>query len=216
MNRGRKIYLLGAGGHGRVVLDCLLCSGLEVAGIFDPGLPVGQRLHGVSVLGGDSELDRIDTGDAMLAMGVGVTPGSTHRGDLFNRIKARGFSFAQAIHPSVVLGADCTLAEGCQLMAGVVVQTGSKIGVNAVVNTKASIDHDCHVDDCAFISPGAILCGDVRIGAYAFIGAGAVLLPSIVVGAHAVVGAGATVTRNVSPSATVVGTPARKIGMPLS
>jgi sugar O-acyltransferase (sialic acid O-acetyltransferase NeuD family) len=211
MNSGRDIYLIGAGGHGRVVLDALLRSGQRVAGILDPALPVGRSVQGVSVLGADSELDGIDVGGALLAIGVGATPGSRQRADLFSRNSARGFVFVQAIHPSVVLAADCALEEGCQVMAGAVLQTGSKIGVNAVINTKVSIDHDCHVSDHVFISPGAILCGGVTIGPHTFIGAGAVILPGIRIGSHAVVGAGAIVTRDVSESAMVAGTPAKDI-----
>jgi maltose O-acetyltransferase len=49
----------------------------------------------------------------------------------------------------------------------------------------------------------------VMIGRNVWIGGGAILLPGITVGDDAVIGAGSVVTRDVAPSATVAGNPAR-------
>ena len=55
-------------------------------------------------------------------------------------------------------------------------------------------------------------CGkSVTIGRNVWIGGGAILLPGIIVGDDAVIGAGSVVTRDVSPGATVAGSPARSL-----
>jgi UDP-perosamine 4-acetyltransferase len=203
-----KLILLAAGGHGRVVLDALMAQGLALTGVLDPALPVGTAVLGVPVLGADEWLARATAQEVRLANGGGATPTASLRRKMYMQWTQRGFEFVSVRHPSAVVARDVDMAAGCQLMAGTVVQTGARIGLNAVVNTRASVDHDCDLGAHAFLAPGVVLCGGVRVGEGAFIGAGAVVLPGLSVGAHAIVGAGATVTRDVPPGARVLGTPA--------
>ena len=206
------IYLLGGGGHGRVALDALLECGVQVDGVLDPHLKAGDLVFGVPVLGGDDFLEHVDPGDALLVNGLGANPLVRKRRMLFEGLKARGFSFDAVHHPSAVVGRECRRGEGSQIMAGAVLQAHVEIGENAVVNTRASIDHDCVVGAHAFIAPGAVLCGLVTVDESAFIGAGAVVLPGVRIGADALVGAGAVVTQAVSNGSTVMGNPAVKTG----
>ena len=53
----------------------------------------------------------------------------------------------------------------------------------------------------------------VTLGEDVWIGASAIILPGITIGDGAIVGAGAVVTRDVAEGATVVGNPARPIGV---
>lgn len=203
-----RVMLLGVGGHGCVVLDAFLLAGGHVAGILDPGKAVGSRHFDVAVLGGDEWLDGREPGSIVLVNGVGASPATGLRRDVFNVWKRRGFDFARVQHPSAVVGREVEHSEGSQIMAGAVVQCRSVIGANAVINTRASVDHGCRIGVHAFIGPGAILCGDVRVGDGAFLGAGAVVLPGVTVGHGAIVGAGSVITRDVSPGGCVVGVPA--------
>ncbi|RTL56016.1 MAG: acetyltransferase [Rhodocyclaceae bacterium] len=209
MTTGEDIIVIAAGGHGRVVLDALLTGGARVRGLIDPGLVVGSRIFDVPVLGGDEILEGLAVEDCLLANGLGANPSTVARAALHQRLAARGFRFARVIHPSAIVGREVELGEGCQLMAGAVVQCGVRIGRNAVVNTAASLDHDVIVGDDAFIAPGATLCGNVALGHCAFVGAGATVLPSVRVGDGAVVAAGAIVRRDVPGGETHVGVPAR-------
>lgn len=208
----KKIYLVGCGGHGRVVLDALLAAGMSVAGIADPALMKADSVFGIPVMGGNELLDGLDPATALLANGLGANPDVSLRRKFFEDLVARGFSFARLVHPSVVTGRDCTFGDGSQVMAGVVLQYGVVVGVNAVINTRASVDHGCEISAHAFVSPGAVLTGNVSIGDSAFIGAGAVVLPGVKVGARSIVGAGAMVHKDVPEGWMVAGNPAKRIG----
>jgi UDP-perosamine 4-acetyltransferase len=206
----RAVYLLGGGGHGRVVLDALLAASADVAGVLDPAITPGSSIFGVVVAGGDELLGEVDASRIAIANGVGANPSVVARARLFDELSGRGFTFTIVRHPSVVCALGCTLGEGAQLMAGVVLQTGVSIGANAVVNTRASVDHDTVIGRHAFVSPGAVLCGDVTVGDSAFVGAGAIVLPGRRIGAGAIVGAGSIVTRDVADGAVVRGNPAKR------
>lgn len=208
----KQVFLLGGGGHGRVVLDALLSSGINVAGVLDPGLKVGA-LFGVPVLGGDEFLDQVAPTDVLLANGLGANPCVHSRKRLFEDLKARDFSFGAAGHPSAVIGLECDLGESSQIMAGAVLQNRVRIGDNVVINTRACVDHDCVIGRHTFISPGVVLSGNILVGESTFIGAGAIVLPGIEIGTHVIIGAGAVVTKSVSDGWIVAGNPAVKIGM---
>ena len=80
--------------------------------------------------------------------------------------------------------------------------------MGAIVNTAAVVELDSAVGDFAHVSPGAILCGAVRVGRSAQVGAGAVVIPNRVIGEGATIGAGAVVIRDVAAGVTAVGVPA--------
>ena len=72
---------------------------------------------------------------------------------------------------------DAIIGAGTVIMAGAVVQPGARMGCHVIVNTCASLDHDCVVEDYAHIAPGAHLCGDVHIGEGTLVGVGVGIAP---------------------------------------
>jgi sugar O-acyltransferase (sialic acid O-acetyltransferase NeuD family) len=207
----KQIFLIGGGGHGRVVLDALLSSGVNVAGVLDPQLKIGDQLFEVQVRGNDDFLHRLAPTEASPVNGLGANPCVGRRTKLFEELKSRGFSFVAVRHPSAWIGRECVLGEGSQLMAGVVLQNRVRIGDNAVVNTRASVDHDCAIGTHAFVAPGVVLGGNVIVGDSVFIGAGAIVLPGIEIGAATVIGAGSIVVASIPGGWVVAGNPAVKI-----
>ena len=96
-------------------------------------------------------------------------------------------------------------------MAGVVLQSGTKIGKHCIINTKASIDHDCIIDDFVHISPSVTLCGNIVVGEGTHVGAAATIIPNIKIGKWCVIGAGAVITKDVPDHSLVVGVPGKII-----
>lgn len=102
------------------------------------------------------------------------------------------------------------IGEGSQILQGAVIQIDAKIGKHCIVNTAASVDHDCILEDFTFIGPNATLCGGVEIGEGSYIGAGSVILPYIKIGKNCMIGAGSVVTKNIPDNSTAYGNPARR------
>lgn len=202
----RSIILLGAGGHAKVLLDALRCNGVEVLGFVGPDA-LATDLD-VKCLGDDDSIENFSVEEVALVNGVGNI-GLRQR--LFDAFKARGYDFAQVIHPSAIVSEADDLAEGAQVMAGSVIQAGVSIGENVIINTGACIDHDCSVGAHSHVAVGAVLAGDVSVGNRVFVGAGSSVIPGVHLGDDAVVGAGAAVICDVAPGKTVVGVPAKEL-----
>jgi sugar O-acyltransferase (sialic acid O-acetyltransferase NeuD family) len=151
---------------------------------------------------------RAALGDRAKALGYQLTGEQLQA--VFEKFKGKGFTFATIVHPSAVVASDVALGEGAQIMAGAIIQPGSRIGMNTIVNTKASVDHDCLIGDHVHLSPGVTLSGDVRIYNGVHIGTGATVIQGITIGANSLVGAGSVVIADVPSEIRVLGAPARK------
>ena len=206
------VLVLGAGGHAKVLIEALLASSVEIFGVVDPNPALaGKVVQGVPVLGDDREVLMYPCDAVHLVNGLGSVGLPTRRQSLFEQFKVGGYVFATVVHPSAVVAADAQLGEGSQIMAGVVIQPGCRVGANAILNTRASIDHDCCIGEHVHIAPGSILSGNVSVGRSSHIGTGATIIQGINVGRHSVVGAGSVVLKNVPDGATVYGVPAKVV-----
>ncbi len=203
------IIVLGAGGHGKAVLDLVLAhGGWHAAGVVDAA-PKAAALLGVPMLGDEAALAglaRSGIGHAHPAIG-----NNAQRIAAADRLVAAGFALPALVHPAAILGHGAMVGDAAAVLARAVLGPEALIGRLALINTGAIVEHDCVVGEGAHIAPGAILAGGVRVGAGAMIGAGAVVGPGVAIGAGAIIGAGAAVLADVPAGATVAGVPARSL-----
>lgn len=206
------VLILGAGGHARVLLDALGLSGVRVLGLLDADpAKHGQELLGARVLGGEGLLDGYAPEAVALVNAVGSVRSMEVRAAVYERFKGRGYSFPVVRHPSAVVAGDADIGPGVHLLAGSVVITGTAIGPNTIVNTKASVDHDGRIGAHVHLAPGVTLSGGVRVGERTHIGTGASVVQFVHVGSRCLVAAGAVVVKDVPDGARVMGVPARVV-----
>ena len=204
------IIVLGAGGHAKVLIDALLLGGATVLGVAAPESG-RQVIAGLPVLGGDEVVASYAARAVRLVNGVGSVALPVRRREIYERFKSQGYVFQSVIHPSAVIARDVELGEGTQVMAGAVIQAGSRIGANAIINTRASVDHDCRIGAHVHVAPGVTLCGGVCIEEGAHLGSGSTVVQGVSIGSGCLVGAGSVVIRDVPSGAAVAGVPAREI-----
>ena len=188
----------GGGEHARVVVDCLLNSGVNVLGIYDPAYT--GDLFGVPQRGiyrPEADPDAL----AIIAIGDNKV-----RKMVVQKTK---HGFGNAIHGTAIVSKYASMGVGNMILHGAIIQAQSAIGDHVILNTRAQVDHDCVIGDYVHLGPGVILCGRVSVGEGAFIGAGAVVVPGKKIGAWAMIGAGAVVTRDIPDFAVARGNPAR-------
>ena len=212
MNEKQKVFIFGTGGHARVVIDIIEKQGLYgIFGLVDDDVKSkGASICGYQVIGGKSELLHLRDTDT-LDTGIVAIGDNSDRWKTAAWMDENAFKLAVAIHPSAQLSRGVEVGLGTVIMAGVTINSGARIGRNVILNTQASVDHDCTVADGAHIAPGAILCGTVMVGARTFVGAGSTVIENLTIGEDSIIGAGATVIRDLPNRVTAVGSPARSI-----
>lgn len=208
---GEKAYgtnalvIYGGGGHGRSLIDLVRAlHEYELAGIVDDSLPPGSEVLGVPVLGGNSVLEDLAAHGVCLALNaVGGIGNLTPRLEVFERLKAAGFTFPTVIHPTAVVEPSAQLADGVQVFALAHVGSNARVGFGCILNTGAIVSHDCVLDDVVNISPGGILAGGVQIGQHTQIGMGVTINLDLKIGARVRIGNGATIKADVPDDAIV-------------
>lgn len=207
----QEIIIIGGGGHARVLIDLIKTSGqYKITGILDSQLEKGSTVAGITVIGNEEMLlELYDHGIRNACIGIGSVKDNSKRKMLYEKVIQFGFFAPFLIHRSSIASENIDIAGGVQIMAGAIVQTGSSIGENTIVNTGAIVEHDCAVGSHVHICPGTVISGGCTVGEGAFVGAGATVLQGIKIGNNSIVSAGAVVINDVSDNAKVIGVPAR-------
>jgi sugar O-acyltransferase (sialic acid O-acetyltransferase NeuD family) len=203
----KKLLIIGASGHGKVVADAALSSGgwTDIAFLDDR---FGQMVPplGMPLIGRTDDLSRFAGEYAALAIAVGD---AAIRMRLVQMGQARGILMPNIVHRTAVISPFATLGTACVVFAQAVINPDTALGNGCIVNTGATVDHDCSIGDGVHVCPGAHLAGDVRVGNHSWIGIGASVKQGISIGCNVTVGAGAVVVADVPDSTTVIGVPAR-------
>lgn len=191
------MYLYGASGHAKVIIDILRANNEPLEALFDDN-------------------DRITS-----IFNYPVLHSSKVRGPLIisigsNQIRKKianslSVMFGSAIHPSAIISEEAKIGIGSVVMQGAIIQSCAQIGKHVIINTGASVDHECIIGDYVHISPQATLCGSVTIGEGTWIGAGTTIIPGIKIGKWCVIGAGSVVTKDIPDSVLAVGNRCRVI-----
>lgn len=196
MNNG--VLLIGAGGHASVLLDMLIEQNINVLGYVSPSIANNQRLFSqYRWYHNDEDILQFDKATIKLVNGIGSLPGNTLRVDFYNKYEKLGYSFATLVSKDASVSKYATLDQGVQVMRGAMVQTGTSVGYNSIVNTGSIVDHDCSIGGNNHIAPGVTLSGQVNSKENVHFGTGSSVIQSVLLGDNVVIGAGVTITKDV-------------------
>ena len=199
----KKLIIIGAGGHGSVVADAAAKSGYQKILFLDDG--ERQSCLGYPVVGKVADAEKYQGEDFFVAIGNAKV-----REKVMQSLSEKGLNIVNVIHPTATIAAGVKMGKGILLVAGSIVNPNATLGDGVIVNTHASVDHDCVVEDYCHIAVGAHLAGNVKVGKYTWVGIGAAVINGITICEDCLIGAGATVVKNICESGTYIGTPAKK------
>lgn len=200
----KKLIIIGASGHGKVVADNAAKNGYEEIAFLDDN-PDVKECGGYPVVGKVTETDNFQACDFFVAIGNPAI-----RARIQKTLEDQKHDVATLIHPNAVIAPDVKIGHGTAVMAGAVVNPGTVIGNGCIVNTGATVDHDNIIGNYVHVSVGSHIAGTVRIGDGTWIGAGAIVSNNISICSGCMIGAGAVVVKNIEETGTYVGVPARK------
>jgi sugar O-acyltransferase (sialic acid O-acetyltransferase NeuD family) len=193
------MYLYGASGHAKVIIDILKSNGQIVKGIFDDNISI-KSLMNYSVLG---PYDQSIVKDDKLIISIG-------NNELRSAVSKRVTSdFGIAVHKSAIVSDFSAINNGSVVMHNAVIQPNVNVGKHVIINTSAIVEHDCVINDFVHISPNATICGNVIVGEGTHIGAGAIVIQGVKIGKWSIIGAGSVIIQDVPDNVVIVGNPGR-------
>lgn len=200
----KKIIMIGAGGHAKVLAECLQLNGQSIYAVVSPEAGIDTAFFGDVVhFQSDMEVLSLRSNDIWLVNGIGSLPNNNSRMRVYNFYKKKGFNFVTLIHPSALISQSAILKEGTQVLANALINTCSSVGENSIVNTNSTIDHDCIIENDCHIAPGVTISGNVYIGKNTHLGTGSQVINSVTIGENCIIGSGSTITKNITRQSIV-------------
>ncbi|MCY1520745.1 putative acetyltransferase EpsM [compost metagenome] len=192
------MYIIGAGGHGKVVAELAQLNVLPILSFIDE--------NKVTITSGSINVIH-DFPSEMVSATIAIGNNLVRK-----RIaQTYAYNYLKLIHPRANISGQATIGVGSVVIAGATINIDAMIGEHVIVNTNASVGHDCIIGNFVHIAPNAALAGNVIVGEGTHIGMGATVIQGVKIGKWCVVGAGSVVINDIPNGAMVVGNPARVI-----
>mgnify|MGYP001417178925 CR=1 FL=1 len=190
----KKIAIIGAGGHGKVVGEIALLNEYSIINFFDDRANEIQD-YPFAIFGNlddlKNHLDEYD--DFFVAIGDNKT-----RSDKIIWLKKNKKNVVNLVHPKSTISKFSSFGTGICVMANVAVNPGAHIKDGVIINTSTSVDHDCVIEDFVHISPNCSLSGSVRIGKFSHLGTGTSVHPGIQIGNNVKIAVGSKIFKDIS------------------
>ena len=200
----KKLVIIGASGHGKVIADIAKLNDYKEI-IFLDDNPSIKVCANYPVKGKVSDMCEYQDYDFVVAIG------NAHiRERIQSKLEEYKFNVVTLIHPHSVIGSDVSIGVGTVIMAGAVINAETTIGKGCIINTCSSVDHECDLQDYVHVSVGAHVAGKVNIGEKTWIGAGATVINNITITDNCMIGAGAVVVRDIYEAGVYIGVPATR------
>ena len=197
-----EVIIIGAGGHAKVLIDCLEQENqYKIAYVVDDN-PALHEILGYKIQR-PNHFTSLFNHPMIIAIGNGAT-----RKQIADTYQTH---FITTIHPSAIFSKYAKVGEGSQVFASAIVNAGATIGKHCIINTGAIVEHDCFIHDFVHLSPHSSLAGGVTVGSSTHIGIGATVIENTTIGSNVIIGAGAVVVDDIPDNCTAIGIPAKPI-----
>lgn len=189
----KKLAIIGAGGHGKVIGEIALLKKYKKIHFFDDNVSKIKK-YPFEIINNLNYLKKnLNYYDAFF-----VAIGNNYlRRDKIIWLKRLNVNIVSLIHPTSTFSKFSSLGIGTCVMSNAVINPGSLINDGVIINTSASIDHDCIIDDFAHISPNCGLSGNVSVGKFTHLGTGTSVHPGVKIGNDVKTGIGSKIYRDI-------------------
>ena len=205
------LYIIGAGGHGKVVAEVATLMGIfEKIFFLDDKKEVGTYVLNCEVIN-NVEFNFIKTivnkkNNFFVAIGDCLK-----RKELQEKLTEHNANISTLVHPNASVSKFSKIDPGSIVCSGAILGPDSKIGKGTIINHCSTVDHDCNIGQFTHICPHSSLSGGVKIGDLSILGTGTRVIQGINVGENCNIGAGSVVIRDISKNSKAFGVPARII-----
>ena len=187
----KKIAIIGAGGHGKVLGEIAQLNKYKIVHFYDDHDVNKKYIFPIKGTSKDLKKKFKYYDGFFVAIGD-----NSLRKKKYNWLKKFNLKIINLIHPKSILSKFTHLGSGICIMAGSVINPGVTLENGVIINSSASIDHDCKIEEFSHVAPNCSLAGNVIIGKNSFIGIGTSIKHQINIGKNVKVGAGSRIFKN--------------------
>ena len=189
----KKIAIIGAGGHGKVVGEIALLNQYDVIDFFDDRISKIKNFP-FEIVGNIEFLKKNIKNYDNFFVAIGD---NTIRCAKISWLQKEKKDIVSLIHPKSTVSQFSSIEAGSCVMANAVINAGTSIKVGVIINTSSSVDHDCSIGDYSHISPNCSLSGNVSVGKFSHLGTGTSVHPGINVGQNVKTGIGSKIYKDI-------------------
>lgn len=205
----KQLVILGASGHGQVAADCAEAMGIFDSIVFLDDIYPNKTLAACwPILGKTDCATKFDDPKTSFFVGIGD---NSIRQKVMQGLLKDNLQITSLIHPSAVISAHASIEKGVLVCANSTINHLAVVGMGSIINTAASIDHDCLIGNYVHVSVGARLAGAIKVSDKSFLGINSCVIQGLSIGKNCILGAGATLITDLPSNTTAVGTPAKVI-----
>jgi len=206
----KHLVIWGASGHAKVIAQTLSPEQYDIIGFIDKDPNITTFFdREVSHSMEDLVMKKSLAAETGFIIAIGGDKGQD-RMEIHRELVAHGLYPFTFIHPKAWVAPSAQISAGAQILGMAAISSDVKIGMQTIVNTNATVDHETTIGEGCHVMPAATITGCCVVQNHCTIGANATILPRLTLARHTYVGAGAVVTKNTNPHTTVVGVPARE------
>jgi len=208
----KPIIFWGASGQAKVIYEFIDILGYQLIALFDNCTEIASPFSGIPIYYGEDAFHEWRLAYNSNNVSFLVTIGGERGQDRYmiqQFLMNNGLTVTKAIHPSAYVAKNAEIGPGSQILINASVGAETRLKDACIINTSASVDHECVLEKGVHIAPGACLAGCVSVGEFTMVGTGATVLPRITIGANVTIGAGAVITKNIPDNSIAVGNPAK-------
>lgn len=196
------IYIIGAGGHAKVVIAACQNMEMNISGLFDNNSHLWRTVLWGIEIAPIPKPQWWKNKCGIIAIGSNIARKKISETILPNK-------WTPVIHPTAVVHPTAFIGEGSYIGAFAILQPDVYIGKHVIINTGAIIEHDVRVESFCHVAPKTVLAGGVSVGEGTLIGVGSSVVPKVTIGSWTVIGAGSLVIKNIPSHSVAFGVPCR-------
>ncbi len=194
----KKLFIIGSGGHSRVVLDSINNNDYEISIIDFYNTDNDKNFNYLSKNYQIKSFHDLASFKYKKNFNIyfHIAIGDNILRSKYYLIFKNFFKSLSILDKSSIISKSAKISKGTFIGKNSVINANVRIQENCIVNTSVIVEHDCRISMNSHLCPGVIIAGSVKIGKNSLLGIGSKVLPNIVIGSNCNIGAGSIVNKN--------------------
>jgi len=210
----KDIYIIGAGGHGREIVDTIQAinadsSVYRIAGFIDDDESKhGKYINEIEILGGTDFLLEMSKSTSDIGAIIAVA-GPQSKEKIARKLEG-SVNWENIIHPTALISPNTQIGKGNNIQALSIINANARIMDHCLINACTDIGHETVIENYVSIMKKCDITGNCHLHERVFVASSVCIVPGCRIAIDVTLGAGSVVTKSVeTPGITAIGNPAR-------